>query len=67
MNNVSSSSREIVTFNKTSKKGVPYRWTGTRFPNTGLSQAIITALNKNYAGTVDTILVKTIKLGERFC
>lgn len=54
MNNVSSSSREIVTFNKTSKKGVPYRWTGTA-SNTGLSQAIITALNKNYAGTVDNI------------
>ncbi len=51
LNNVPAANRKVVTYNRTSKQGVPYRWTTAS--STGLSQKIIDALNKNAAGTVD--------------
>lgn len=51
LNNISADNRKVVTYNSNSKKGVPYRWTTAS--NSGLSQKIIDALNKNAAGTVD--------------
>ena len=52
MNSIPQNSREILTYNEVSKKGVPLRWVGTTSATT-VSPAIITAFNKNAAGTVD--------------
>jgi type IV pilus assembly protein PilY1 len=54
LNSVAPNSREILTFNETSKVGVPLRWVTTPSTTT-ISAAIKTAFGKNAAGTVDTL------------